>query len=143
MLPIRRVVVCTFAALAVAPPAALGGADAPAKLADPPVKLRMSEYQVRLDRGHTLVRLPLFDVRNTGKVPHELVIVKTARTAKKLPVANGQVVRHGFKAEVPLHPGEHHRIVFGTLRAGHYVLICEIPGHYQKGMRRDFTLRLR
>ena len=85
MLPVRRVAVCTFAALVVAPPAALGG-DAPVKLADPPVKLRMSEYQIRLDRGHTFVRLPLFEVRNTGKVRHELVIVKTARTAKKLPV---------------------------------------------------------
>ena len=142
MLSVRRVAVCTFATLVVVPPAALGGA-APVRLADPPVKLRMSEYKIRLDRGHTFVRLPLFEVRNTGKVPHELVIVKTARTAKKLPVVNGQVVRHGFKAEVPLQPGEHHRIVFGKLRAGHYVLICEIPGHYQKGMRRDFTVRLR
>jgi uncharacterized cupredoxin-like copper-binding protein len=142
MLSVRRVAVGTFAALVVAPPAALGGA-APVKLADPPVKLRMSEYQIRLDRGHTFVHLPLFEVRNTGKVRHELVIVKTARTAKKLPVANGEVVHHGFKDVLPLEPGDHHRIVFGNLRPGHYVLICDLPGHYQKGMRRDFTVRSR
>ena len=142
MLSVRHVAVCTFAALVVAPPAALGGA-APVKLADPPVKLRMSEYRIRLDRGHTFVRLPLFEVRNTGKLRHELVIVKTARTATKLPVVNGEVVRHGFKAELPLEPGDFHRIVFGKLRAGHYVLICELPGHYQMGMRRDFTVRSR
>jgi uncharacterized cupredoxin-like copper-binding protein len=139
----RHVVACSTLAFAMAPPTALGGGDAPAKVADPPVKLRMSEYRIRIDRGHTFQRLPLFEVRNTGKVPHELVIVKTVRTAKKLPVANGQVTRHGFKDVVPLQPGEHRRIIFGNLRAGHYVLICDIPGHYQKGMRRDFTVRVR
>ena len=139
MSSIRRVAVCsTLAALAIAPSAALGGAPN-IEL----VKVRMSEYRIRLDRGHTFQRLPLFEVRNTGKVAHEFVIVKTARTAKKLPVANGQVVRHGFKDVVPLLPGEHRRIVVGNLRAGHYVLICDIPGHYQKGMRRDFSVRAR
>jgi uncharacterized cupredoxin-like copper-binding protein len=137
MLPVRRVALCAFVVLAVAPPAALGGGP------EPPVKLRMSDYRIRLDRGHAISGYFRMDLRNTGKVQHELAVIKTARTAKKLPVANGQVVRHGFKAEVPLQPGEHHRIVFGKLRAGHYVLICEIPGHYQKGMRRDFTVRLR
>jgi sulfocyanin SoxE-like protein len=134
---VRHVAVCTFAAFAIAPPAALGGGP------EPPVKLRMSEYRIRLDRGHASAGYFRMDLRNTGKVQHDLVVIKTARTAKKLPVVNGQVVRHGFKAEVPLEPGEFHRIVFGKLRAGHYVLICEIPGHYQKGMRRDFTVRLR
>lgn len=144
MSPVRHVAVCsTLAALAIAPPAALGRADAPVRLGDPPVKLRMSEYRIRLDRGHTFLRLPLFEVRNTGKVAHELVVVETARTAKKLPMANGQVVRHGFKDVVPLQPGEHRRIIIGNLHAGHYVLICDVPGHYQKGMRRDFTVRLR
>ena len=139
MLPVRRVAICTFAALAVAPPTALGGAPAIET-----VKVRMSEYKIRLDRGHTFIRLPLFEVRNTGKVRHELVIVKTARTAKKLPVANGRVSRHGLKFVYPLYPGDHHIVVLGAhLRPGHYVLICEIPGHYQKGMRRDFTVRLR
>ena len=47
-----------------------------------------------------------------------------------------------LKFVYPLDPGDHHLVVSGAhLRPGHYVLICDIPGHYQKGMRRDFTLR--
>jgi hypothetical protein len=136
MLPVRRVVICTFAALAVAPPTALGGAPAIET-----VKVRMSEYRIRLDHAHNRGYFA-FDVRNTGKVAHEFVIVKTARTAKKLPVANGEVSHHGWKGAAPLEPGEHKRIiVVPNFRPGHYVLICGIAGHYQKGMRRDFTLR--
>ena len=26
------------------------------------------------------------------------------------------------------------------LKAGHYVVICNIPGHYQAGMRTEFTV---
>ena len=136
MLSVRHVAVCTFAALVVAPPAALGGGP------EPPVKLRMSDYKIRLDRGHASSGYFRMDLRNTGKVQHDLVVIKTARTAKKLPVANGRVSRHGLKFVYPLDPGDHHIVVLGAhLRPGHYVLICDIPGHYQKGMRRDFTLR--
>ena len=28
-----------------------------------------------------------------------------------------------------------------TLKKGHYVLICNLPGHYSGGMRSDFTVR--
>jgi hypothetical protein len=136
MLPVRHVAVCTFAALAIAPAAALGGGP------EPPVKLRMSDYRIRLDRGHASSGYFRIDLRNTGKVQHELAIIKTARTAKQLPVVNGRVSHHGLKTVFPLDPGEHHLVVFAAhLRPGHYVLICDIPGHYQKGMRRDFTLR--
>ena len=107
------------------------------------MKLRTSEYRIRLDRGHDVPATSACDLRNTGKVAHELVIIKTARTAKKLPVVNGRVSRHGLKIAAPLEPGDARASSsFGAnLRPGHYVLICEIPGHYQKGMRRDFTLR--
>jgi hypothetical protein len=136
MLSVRHVAVCALVVLAVAPPAALGGGP------EPPVKLRMSEYRIRLDRGHASHGYFRMDLRNTGKLQHDLVIIRTARTAKQLPVTNGRVSRHGLKTLVPLDPGEHHLVVFGAnLHAGHYVLICDIPGHYQKGMRRDFTLR--
>jgi uncharacterized cupredoxin-like copper-binding protein len=135
MLPVRRAAVCTFAALAVASPAALG---APAVET---VKVRMSEYRIRLDHGHNRGYFA-FDLRNTGKVRHEFIMIKTARTAKQLTVVNGKVSRHGWKVSLPLEPGEHRRlVVVPRLRPGHYVMICGIPGHYQKGMRRDFTLR--
>jgi uncharacterized cupredoxin-like copper-binding protein len=133
--PSRHVVLCTLAVLAVAP-----GTAVAADLAKP-VKLRLSEYRIRVDRAHATRGYVVFDLRNTGKLQHEFVIVKTARKANALPVVNGEVSRHGWKGVLPLDPGEHQRVVFNSLHGGHYVLICAIAGHYQKGMRRDFTVR--
>ena len=28
-----------------------------------------------------------------------------------------------------------------TLKPGHYVLLCNVPAHYQSGQRIDFTVR--
>ena len=135
MLPVRRVAICTLAALAIAPPAALGGAKSIET-----VKVKMSEFRIRLDHGHNRGYFA-FDLRNTGKLRHEFVMIKTAKTAKQLPVANGKVSRRGWRVSLPLGPGEHRRlIIVGKLRPGHYVLICGVAGHYQQGMRRDFTL---
>jgi uncharacterized cupredoxin-like copper-binding protein len=135
MLSVRHVAVCTFAALAITPPATVGGAT---KIET--VKVKMSEYRIRLDHARNRGYFA-FDLRNTGKVRHEFIMIKTARTAKHLSVTNGAVSRHGWKVSLPLEPGDHHRlIVIPKLRPGHYVMICGIAGHYQKGMRRDFTL---
>jgi len=37
-------------------------------------------------------------------------------------------------------PGKTRRLALG-LKPGKYVLICNVPGHYQAGMRVGFTVR--
>jgi uncharacterized cupredoxin-like copper-binding protein len=32
-------------------------------------------------------------------------------------------------------------LLAANLEAGHYVLVCNLPGHYQGGMRVDLTVK--
>ncbi|MGN6187886.1 MAG: sulfocyanin-like copper-binding protein [Conexibacter sp.] len=39
-----------------------------------------------------------------------------------------------------LAPGTTKQLVVKDLKAGHYALVCALPGHYQAGMYADFTV---
>ena len=39
-----------------------------------------------------------------------------------------------------LHPGEM-RLLTASLDPGHYVMVCNLPGHYNAGMRVDITVK--
>jgi uncharacterized cupredoxin-like copper-binding protein len=81
-----------------------------------------------------------FHVHNTAKVAHELVVIKTAKKASKVPVANGEASEKGSVGEVVVKPGKSKRLTLHLAR-GHYVLLCNMPGHYMKGMHKDFTVK--
>ncbi len=81
-----------------------------------------------------------FNVRNTGNVPHEMVVIRTPKAAGSLlkgDVADeaGSVGETGDVA-----PGAA-KTVSLTLKKGHYVLLCNLPGHYKAGQRTDFTVQ--
>ena len=73
---------------------------------------------------------------------HEFVIVQTDLAASQLPVdANGDVDEGQVTVvdEVEdLEPAAVHDLSV-NLAAGHYVLMCNTPGHYKQGMYLDFT----
>ena len=63
--------------------------------------------------------------------------------AKKT-VAHGRVtlvVRNAAGMEHELIGANKTKRLTLNLRAGHYALICNIPGHYKARMRADFTVR--
>jgi uncharacterized cupredoxin-like copper-binding protein len=84
---------------------------------------------------------------NDGKVPHEVVIFKTDLPANDLPLdANGDVneespqltnVADSGKA---LQPGGTKSFKTASLTPGHYVAVCNLPGHYRLGMRLNLTV---
>jgi hypothetical protein len=94
-----------------------------------------------------------FQARNTGKEPHELVVVKGDRP-DGLPVKDGQVEEDAlsegaFIGEVEeFLPGQTCPGTF-ELAGGPYVLFCNIverlgstlESHYEKGMRTGFTVQ--
>lgn len=85
-----------------------------------------------------------FAVKNTGTMPHQLVVLRTDVPAAKLPAGEGgkasEKGRIGGTAE--LAPGAATvYLTFDELEAGHYVLLCNVPGHYGLGQYAEFTVR--
>ena len=93
-------------------------------------------------------------VTNTGTIEHEMIVLKTDTPFDQLPVADAgdppapvttganKVDEANNVAETGdpnLKPGET-RTFTATLAAGHYVLVCNLAGHYQMGMRAPFTV---
>lgn len=85
-----------------------------------------------------------FDLSNLGPDQHEFVVFKTDLAADALPVENGQVNESAPSLqkmdEQQEYPSGESRTLTLNLDPGHYVLICNLPGHYQQGMYVDFTV---
>lgn len=85
-----------------------------------------------------------FAATNAGTTAHELVIVKTDLALDALPMKDNAVDEEapglqkiGEIEEVE--PGKTESETF-TLAAGSYVLMCNLPTHYQQGMRAWLTV---
>ena len=90
-----------------------------------------------------------FEAVNTGDDDHEVVILKTAKAANALVVRNetsadkskvDETASGENLGEVEVEASVTQAGTF-KLTPGHYVLICNIEGHYKKGMFADFTVK--
>ena len=81
-----------------------------------------------------------FSVRNAGKLEHELVVLKTNLPAAKLPVKGSKAVEVGRLGKVVVKPARSGGLSL-PLKAGKYVLICNVAGHYQAGQRVAFVVK--
>lgn len=98
-----------------------------------------------------------FDVANRGTTEHELLVVRTDLPADDLPMGlEGPSVKlagrlvlgrphthshgDGVGGGRHLRPGGS-RVTAVSLRPGRYVLLCNLPGHYQAGQRASLTVR--
>jgi uncharacterized cupredoxin-like copper-binding protein len=81
---------------------------------------------------------------NATDMAHEFVIVSTDLAANALPLdANGDVDEDKIDIVdeiLDLQPGDSQDLTV-NLPAGHYVLLCNLPGHYAQGMYLDFTVQ--
>jgi uncharacterized cupredoxin-like copper-binding protein len=89
----------------------------------------------------------VFVDHNHGPSSHELVMWKTDLGATQLPRgADGRVNEDSPKLDSvldsgsSLNPGEV-RLLTTSLDPGHYVMVCNLPGHYNAGMRVDITVK--
>jgi uncharacterized cupredoxin-like copper-binding protein len=72
---------------------------------------------------------------NQGKLPHELVVLRTDQAAAALPASGGRVSEKTSVGEVSETAAGTTKSATVTLKPGKYVFVCNIPGHYQDGMR--------
>ena len=84
---------------------------------------------------------------NHGGSAHELVMWKTADPDDRLPMDKDDRVNEDSPAlnsvldsGSSLRPGET-RLLATTLDPGHYVLVCNLPGHFKAGMHVDLTVQ--
>jgi uncharacterized cupredoxin-like copper-binding protein len=81
-----------------------------------------------------------FSVRNAGKVKHEFVVLRTKKSASKL-LKGSEASEAGNVGEIGNVPPGKTRTLKLKLKAGHYALICNLPGHYKAGQRANFTVK--
>ncbi|AXF24811.1 hypothetical protein CUJ89_31745 [Burkholderia pyrrocinia] len=114
------------------------GATSNAGWAQQTVKATLMSNGIQLETHHVKAGRIKLDVANAANnnMEHELVVLKTNLSDDALPVSKGQVVEHKLTkiGEVEdIAPGKRKYASF-KLTPGHYVLICNKPGHYEAGM---------
>ena len=97
----------------------------------------LSDYKIVIDHPTIAAGHVVIGIRNHAAMAHEFKVIKTTLAPDQLPVDGGTA-----KASEDGKVGELLNIVAGATRKlavdlvpGKYVLICNVAGHYQLGMR--------
>jgi len=81
-----------------------------------------------------------FTVKNSGTVIHEMVILKTDVAYDQIPVVKNKISESTTVGEIgDIGKGKTKSATF-KLKAGSYVLVCNVSKHYGLGMRAPFTV---
>jgi uncharacterized cupredoxin-like copper-binding protein len=131
-----KTVTVTTPAAAAAPPAR---AAAPAALAHASA-VTLSEFNVAPKPAQLAGGPVTFEVSNGGTVKHEFVVIKTPKPASDL-LKNGRADETGNVGEIGGIDPNQTKTLKLNLKAGHYALICNLPGHYAAGQYADLTVR--
>ena len=104
------------------------------------------DYGFRLSESSLPAGKVVFVDTNRGTIPHEFVMFKTDDHASSLPLKDDKSVNEDADSlesvadsGSSLAPGET-RLITAELDAGHYALVCNLPAHYQAGMRQDINV---
>jgi uncharacterized cupredoxin-like copper-binding protein len=107
---------------------------------------RTADYAVTSNLPTVPAGLVDLDVFNAGPLPHEFILFKTDLAHDKLPLdKDGRVVEdadgiiNAFDTGDNIPAGENRHFDI-ALTAGKYVMLCNLPAHYGKGMHNTFTV---
>jgi uncharacterized cupredoxin-like copper-binding protein len=94
------------------------------------------DFSIAIDPTEVAAGEVTFTINNEGPSAHEFVVVQTDTAPGDLPVKDGLVEEDGItvvdEAE-DIAPSTTATLTI-DLDAGQYVIICNLPGHYQQGM---------
>jgi uncharacterized cupredoxin-like copper-binding protein len=103
----------------------------------PGLYLDLSDFKIASDHASVPAGRTVFGIRNHASMLHEVKIIKTDLEPDKLPydAATAKAKEDGKVGELlNISAGASRKLVV-DLVPGKYVLICNIGGHYQLGMR--------
>jgi uncharacterized cupredoxin-like copper-binding protein len=120
---------------AAAAPAAAAPAATPGKIG-----VSLKEFSINPTVSQAPAGRVTFGVKNSGTVPHEFVVLRTDKPAGSL-LNGAKADETGNVGETgDLAPGASKKLSLNP-KAGHYALICNLPGHYKAGQHTDFSIR--
>jgi uncharacterized cupredoxin-like copper-binding protein len=122
------------AAVGIAVPLALASASAST------VKVTEKEFKITPSASSAPAGKVTFKIKNAGALDHTFDVIKTSLPASKLPVKKDRVTLKPLATSGPFKPGKTGTLSL-TLKAGKYVLICNVSGHYKAGQRIAFTVK--
>ena len=105
------------------------------------VTVRLKEWKVVPSVASVRAGKITFVARNVGQLDHNLVVLRTKLAPGKLPVVGASAEEVGRVGKTPVFSPRQTRRLALTLKAGKYVLICNVPGHYKAGMFVGFRVR--
>jgi uncharacterized cupredoxin-like copper-binding protein len=135
-----------LAALAVAVPLTVARRQEPPQPGTP-VNVLLDDFRVRDDVAAVPAGTVRFRIRNQGPTTHELIVVRTERAPDELPLQDdGLTVDEegpGVKLldEVDGLDIDDRQTLVLDLASGHYVMYCNLEGHYLGGMYAALTVR--
>ncbi|MGQ0668907.1 MAG: sulfocyanin-like copper-binding protein [Actinomycetota bacterium] len=107
------------------------------------VTLSLKEFSITSDVSSLRAGAVTFVAKNAGAIDHYLAVLRTDLPPGGLPLAGDMVIENGSGvtalADVVVAVGKTETTTI-DLGPGKYVLICNIPGHYQAGMRTALTV---
>ena len=102
----------------------------------------LDEWSVTPAMAETEAGKVIFEVRNEGSMPHQLVVIKNDLPPEMLPVANGSLALSQLnvvRSMEAIAADATSELQFDAT-PGKYVLVCNLPGHYQQGMATSFLV---
>jgi uncharacterized cupredoxin-like copper-binding protein len=110
--------------------------------AGPGVGATLKDFSIALEAANAPAGSTTFDIVNDGPSSHELEVFRTDLADDALPIDGSTVADDQLEIvdEVEdIAPGTSTSLTV-ELPAGHYVVICNISGHYQAGMHAGITV---
>ncbi|MEA2488172.1 MAG: hypothetical protein QOF16_1826 [Actinomycetota bacterium] len=109
----------------------------------------VDDFSIHLDRVSAPAGEMTFHIQNLGPSFHEFVIERSSHAAGKMPIVKEEgYMRAAEDGHGDAHVDEIGGIKVGAtgdlttnLKAGHYIIICNLPHHYMQGMRISFTVK--
>jgi uncharacterized cupredoxin-like copper-binding protein len=135
-----------LAALALAVPLTVARRREPTP-SGTPVNVLLEDFKVKRDATAVPAGNISFRILNHGPTTHELIVVRTDRAPDKLPLQDDglTVDEEGPGVELLDEVGgldiDDRQTLDVRLTPGHYVLYCNLEGHYLGGMYATLTAR--
>ena len=108
------------------------------------LKADLSEWTITLNKTEVPAGKVMITAKNNSKTEkHELVVVKSDVAPDKLPVIDGKVPEDSLDAVgeiAEFDAGKTESKQF-DLAAGRYVLMCNLPRHYEQGMHAQLVVK--